>query len=210
MKFSFLIFNYNVVTIYYQLCFDVGFRWWKVRVGTRKKKTEGWDKTPGGRGATIGGAKSKKRGESSREKETEGETEEASGGRETDEGRGGTAETKRGRWRLLSESGLTGGSRTGAEKKLVKEDESRTIGVSSVQGEDKSDQPPLSDKKTTGPLFFQGDCGTTPSERRNGERARNWTNRWRESLREVCQLWHFVFATRPSVSVVFFQSRIVG
>jgi len=34
---------------------------------------------------------------------------------------------------------LTGGSRTGVEKKLVKEDESGTIGVFSIQGGDESD-----------------------------------------------------------------------
>ena len=53
----------------------------------------------------MGRSESKKRGEGSREKETEGGTEEVSGGREmteresgeTDKGRGRTAETKRGR-----------------------------------------------------------------------------------------------------------------
>jgi len=54
------------------------------------------------------------------------------GSEETDEGRGGTAETKRGRQCLLLGSRSIGGSRTGAEKKLVKEDESGTIGIFSV------------------------------------------------------------------------------
>jgi len=63
-----------------------------------------------------------------------------SGGREltergsgkTDEGRGETAETKRGRQRLPSGSRLTGGGCSGAEKKLVKEDKSGTVGISFV------------------------------------------------------------------------------
>jgi len=144
-------------------------------------KGRGRGKAPGGKGATTGGAESKKRDEGSREKKTGGETEEASGGRETteresketDKGSGGTAETKRGRRCLPLGSRSTGGGRTGAEKKLVKEDESGTIGVSSVQGGDESDRPPPSDKKTTGPLSSQGDFGTTLSEGRNGEGARN-------------------------------------
>ena len=79
------------------------------------------------RGAIMGGAESKKRDKGGREKATGGRTEEASGGRETtergsretDEGRGGMMETKRGRQCFPSGSRLTGGSRTGAEKKLV-------------------------------------------------------------------------------------------
>jgi len=98
-------------------------------------------------------------------------TERGSG--ETDEDRGGTAATKGGGRRLLSGSGSTGGGCTDAMKELVEEDESRTIGVSSVRGGDESDQPSPSDKKTTGPLSSQGDFGTTPSEGRNGEGARN-------------------------------------
>jgi len=144
-------------------------------------KGRGRGKAPGGRGATTGGAESKKRGEGGREKETGGGTEEASGGRETtergsgetDEGRGGTAATKGGRRRLPSGSGSTGGSRTDATKELVEEDESRTVGVSSVRGGNESDRPPPSDKKTTGPLSSQGDFGTTLSEGRDGEGARN-------------------------------------
>jgi len=54
------------------------------------------------------------------------------GSRKTDEGRGGTVETKRGRRCLLSGSRLTGGGRTDATKELVEEDESGTIGVSSI------------------------------------------------------------------------------
>jgi len=119
----------------------------KVRAGTRKKKTKGRGKTPGGRGVTMGRVESKKRGEGGREKETEEGTEEVSrkreaterGSGETDEGRGGTAETKRGRRHLLSGSGSTGNSCTGAVKKLVEEDESGIIGVSSVREEDESD-----------------------------------------------------------------------
>ena len=98
-------------------------------------------------------------------------TERGSG--ETDEGRGGTAEIKRGRQRLPSESGSTGGGRTGVEKKLVKEDKSGTIGVSSVREGDESDRPSPSDKKTTGLLSSQGDFGTMLSKGRNGEGARN-------------------------------------
>jgi len=33
--------------------------------------------------------------------------------------------------------------------------------------------PPLFDKKTMGPLFSQGDFGTMPSKKRNGEGVRN-------------------------------------
>ena len=58
---------------------------------------------------------------------------------ETDEGRGGTAVTKGGRQRLPSGSRSTGGGCTDAMKELVEEDESRTIGVSSVQGGDEFD-----------------------------------------------------------------------
>jgi len=90
---------------------------------------------------TTGRVESKKRGEGSREKETGEGIEKAGQGRETtergdgetDESRGGTAETERGRRRLLSGSRLTGGSCTSVEKKLVKEDESGTVSVSSVQ-----------------------------------------------------------------------------
>jgi len=63
----------------------------------------------------------------SRGKET---TERGSG--ETDEDRGGTAVTKGGGRHLSSGSGSTGGGRTDATKELVEEDESGTIGVSSV------------------------------------------------------------------------------
>jgi len=138
-------------------------------------------KAPGGRGTTTGGAESKKRGEGGREEETGGGTAEASGGGETtergsgstDEGRGGTAATKGGRRRLPSGSRSTGGGCTDATKELVEEDESGTIGISSVRGGDESDRPPPSDKKTTGPLSSQGDFRTTPSEGRNGKGARN-------------------------------------
>jgi len=61
------------------------------------------------------------------------------GSREEIEGRGGTAETKRGRRHFLSGSGLTGGSCAGVKKKLVEENESRTSGVSSVRGGDEFD-----------------------------------------------------------------------
>ena len=83
------------------------------------------------------------------------------------------AVTKGGGRRLPSESGSTGGGRTDATKELVEEDESGTVGVSSVQGGNEFDRPPPSDKKTTGPLSSQGDFGTTPSEGRDGEEARN-------------------------------------
>jgi len=68
---------------------------------------------------------------------------------------------------------LTGGGCTVAEKQLVKEDESGTIGVSSVREGDESNRPPPFDKKTMGLLSSQGDFGTTPSEGRNGKEARN-------------------------------------
>jgi len=54
------------------------------------------------------------------------------GSRETDEGRGGAMEAKRGGRHLLSRSGLTGSRCTGAKKKLVEENESGTSGVSSI------------------------------------------------------------------------------
>jgi len=47
--------------------------------------------------------------------------------------------TKGGRQRLPSGSRSTGGGCTDAMKELVEEDESRTIGVSSVQGGDEFD-----------------------------------------------------------------------
>jgi len=141
-------------------------------------------KAPGGRGTTTGGAESKKRGKGGREKETGKGTEEASrgretterGSRETDEGRGGTAATKGGGRRLPSGSRSTGGGRTDATKELVEEDESGTIGVSSVRGGDESDRPPLSDKKTTGPVSPQGDSRAMPGAGRNGERVGNRVN----------------------------------
>jgi len=123
---------------------------------------------------------SEKRGEGGREEETgEGITEANGGGettkrgsREADEGRGGTPETKRGRQRFPSESRSTGGSRTGVVKKLVEENESGTIGVSFVQG-DESDRPSPFDKKITGPSSSQGDFGTALRKGRNGEGAGN-------------------------------------
>jgi len=141
-------------------------------------------KALGGRGTTTGGVESKKRGEGGREKETGGGTEEASGGRETtergseetDEGRGGTAVTKGGGQRLPSGSGSTGGSRTDAMKELVEEDESRTIGVSSVRRGDEFDRLTPLDEKTTGPVSLQGDSEATPGVGRNGERVGNRAN----------------------------------
>jgi len=130
----------------------------------------------GGRGATTGRAESKKRGKGGREKERGGGEMSKRGSKETDEGREGTAETKRGRRHLSSGSRSTGGSHTGAEKKLVEEDESGTVGVSSVQGGDESDQPPPFDKKTMSPLSTQGDSGTILREGRNGEGAGNRAN----------------------------------
>jgi len=122
--------------------------------------------------------------EGGREKETGGGTEEASrggetterGSRETDEGRGGTAEAKRGGRRLPSGSGSTSGGRTGAAKKLVEEDESGTIGVSSFRGGDEFDRPTPLDEKTTGPVSSQGDSGATPGTGRNSERVGNRAN----------------------------------
>jgi len=103
-------------------------------------KTRSRGKAPGGREATTGGAESKKRGEGGREKETEEGTEEVSRGRETtkrgsektDKGRGGTVETKRSGRCFPSGSGSTGNHYTGAAKELAEEDESGTIGISSV------------------------------------------------------------------------------
>jgi len=92
--------------------------------------------------------------------------------REAEEGRGGTPETKRGGQRFLSGSGSTGGSRTGTAKKLVEENESGTIGISSIRG-DESDRPSPFDEKTTGPSSSQGDSGTASREGRNGKGAGN-------------------------------------
>jgi len=141
-------------------------------------------KAPGERGTTTGGAESKKRGEGGREKETGGGTKKASGGRETtergsgetDKGKGGMAATKGGGRRLPSGSGSTGGGRTDATKELVEEDESRTIGVSSVRGGDEFDRLTPLDEKTTGLVSPQGDSGATPGAGRNGERVGNRAN----------------------------------
>ena len=147
-----------------------------------------------------------------REKETEGGTEEVSGGREmtergsreTDKGRGRTAETKRGRWRLLPGSGSIGGSYIGVAKKLVEEGKSRTVGVSSVQGGDEFDWPSSLDKKTMSLLFSQGDFRAMPKEGRIGEGVRNRANGWRNSLWKVCKFWHTVPTPGTSISVFFF------
>ena len=143
-------------------------------------KTRGGSKASGRRGATMGRTESEKRDEGSGEEEIGGGITEVNeggemterGSREADEGRGGMPETKRGGRRFPSGSGLTGGSRAGAEKELVEENESGTIGVSSVRG-DESERPSPIDKKTTDPLSSQGDSGTAPREGRNGEGARN-------------------------------------
>jgi len=117
----------------------------------------------------MDGAKSKKRGEGGREKETGGGTAEASGGGEmtkggsgeTDEGRGGTMKAKGDRQRLLPGSRSTGGSHTGTEEELVETDESGTSGISSVREGNEFDQPTPFDKKTIGLLPSQGDSGAT-------------------------------------------------
>jgi len=54
------------------------------------------------------------------------------GSREIDEGRGEMVEAKTDKRHLLSESRLTGGGHIGAIQELVEEDESRTVGVSSI------------------------------------------------------------------------------
>jgi len=61
------------------------------------------------------------------------------GSREEIEGRGGTTEETRGGRRLLSRSGLTDGGCAGAKEELVEEDESGTLGISSVRGGDELD-----------------------------------------------------------------------
>jgi len=140
----------------------------------------GRSKASGRRGATMGGTESEKRGEGSGEEETgEGITEANGGGettergsREVDEGRGGTPETKRGGRRFPSGSRSTGGSCTGVAKKLVEENESGTIGISSIRG-DESDRPSLFDEKTMDLSSSQGDSRTAPREGRNGEEAGN-------------------------------------
>jgi len=147
-----------------------------IRAAACKTKRGSRGKAPRGRGTTTGGAESKKRGEGGREKETGGGTEEASGGRETtergsgetDEGRGGTAATKGG--------GSTGGGCTDATKELVEEDESGTIGVSSVRGGDEFDRLTPLDEKITGLVSPQGDSRATPGAGRNGERVGNRAN----------------------------------
>jgi len=83
---------------------------------------------------------------------------------------------QRGGRHLPSGSRSTGSGHTGAEKKLVEEDESGTVGVSSVQGGDESDQLPPFDKKTTSLLSTQGDSRTMLREGRNGEGAGNRAN----------------------------------
>jgi len=98
------------------------------------------------------------------------------GSRETDEGRGGTTATKGGGRRLPSGSGSTGGSRTDATKELVEEDESGTIGVSSVRGGDEFDRLTPLDEKTMGPVSPQGDSGAMPGAGRNGKRVGNRAN----------------------------------
>jgi len=98
-------------------------------------------------------------------------TERGSG--KTDEGRGGTVETKRGERHLLSRSRLTGGGRTGAEKKLAKESKSRTVGVFFVRGEDESDRSSSLDQKTTSLLFSQGDSEAMLGEGSNGKGVGN-------------------------------------
>jgi len=54
------------------------------------------------------------------------------GSEKTDKGRGGTVETKRSGRCFPSGSGSTGNHYTGAAKELAEEDESGTIGISSV------------------------------------------------------------------------------
>jgi len=128
----------------------------------------------------MGRTESEKRGEGSGEEETGGGITKANGGgetteresREADEGRGGTAEAKRGGRRFPLGSRSTGGSRIGAEKELVEENKSGTIGVSSIQGNE-SDRPSPFDKKTMDPSSSQGDSGTAPREGRNGKGAGN-------------------------------------
>jgi len=110
-----------------------------IRTGAHKTKTRDRSKAPRERGATTGGAESKERGESGREKETGGKTEAASGGGEMTKRGSGEAETKRGGRRLLLGSRSTGGSHAGATQELVEENESRTVGVSSVRGGDEPD-----------------------------------------------------------------------
>jgi len=155
----------------------------------------------------MGGTKSKKRGEGGREEETGGGTVETSGGgevteggsKETDDGRGGATEAKRGGRHLSSRSRSTGGCHTGVKKKLVEENESGTSGVF-IRGGDEFDRLTPLDEKATGLVSSQGDSGATPGARRNDTRVRNRANGWGKPLQKMCQLWHIVFATGPSVS----------
>ena len=176
MKFSFLILNYNVVTTYHQLCFDVGLWQWKIQAGACKIKRGGRGKALGGRGETIGRVQSKKRDKGSWEKETREGSEKASrgeetakgGSKETDKGRAGITKAKRGEQYLLLESGSTGSSHVGTEKELVEKAESGTSSSSTIRWEDESDWPLSFNKKAISPLFSQEDFGTTPGEERNG------------------------------------------
>jgi len=210
MKFSFLILNYNVITIHLQYCSDVGLRRQKIRAGACKTKRGSRGKAPGGRGATTGGAESEKRGEGGREEEIGGGIAEASGGGETtergsgetDEGRGGTTEAKKGGQRLPSGSGSTGGGSTSTAKELVEGNESGTSGVSPVREGDEFDRPTPFDKKATGPVSSQGDSGAMPGAGRNGERVGNRANGWGKSVQEVRKFWYLMLATRPSISFV--------
>jgi len=119
-------------------------------------------------------------------------------------------EAKRGRRRLPSGSGSTGGGCTNAVKELVEGNESGTSGISSVRGEDEFDRPTPLDKKATGPVSSQGDSGATPGVGKNGERVGNRVNGCRKSMQEMREFWYLVLTTRPSVSFVSFWSRIVG
>ena len=87
----------------------------------------------------------------------------------------------------MLESGSIGSNCAGAKKELVEEDESRTIGNSTIRQGDESDWPPPSDKKTISLLFSQGDFGPMLGEERNGEGVRNRANGWGKSLWAICQ-----------------------
>ena len=58
--------------------------------------------------------------------------------------------------------------------------------------------PPL----TTGLVSSQGDSRAILGAGKNGERVENRANGWEESLQKMCQLWHLVLATGPSMSYI--------
>ena len=126
-----------------------------------KKKTGGRDKTLGGRGATIGRAESKKRGEGGREKETGGGTEKTSGrGRRAEESRRERDTEKRRRMPERSGTLIRGGLRrrygTTMAQKL---DKDFFAFESSFRQGHEFDRLSASDQEATYPIFASRNSG---------------------------------------------------